>query len=159
MLVQTFTYQWSAFSQHFSTNSTYSADNLLTRLNGYIYSTIHKLKNIVWWSSWVQINPYISRPFLDHMSSAPCALPLSPSRGTALAGLYPQLRLSFQSLCVILLSTACCLLAFLRGLHPLTALFCLLKEKSLLWTFHLIPVNDDVWVPPLSSTLKHMYHA
>lgn len=96
MLGQTFTYQWSAFSQHFSTNSTYSADNLLTRLNRYIHSTICKLNNIVWWSSWVQINPYISRPFLDHMSSAPCALPLSPSPGTALAGLYPQLRLSFS---------------------------------------------------------------
>lgn len=74
MLSLTFTYQWFAFSWHFSTNSTYSTDNLVTRLNTYIHSAICKLKNIVWWSSWVQINPYTSRSFLDHVSSAPRAL-------------------------------------------------------------------------------------
>lgn len=58
--------------------STYSTDNLLTRLNRYIHSAICKLMNIVWWSSRVQINPYTSRSFLDHVSSAPHAPPSRP---------------------------------------------------------------------------------
>lgn len=58
----------------------------------------------------------------------------------------------------LLSSSAYCVLVFLHGLYLLRALFCLSKEKSLLWTFHLIPINDDVWVPPFSSALKDVYH-
>lgn len=65
----TSTYQWFIFSQHFRTNSTNSTDTFLARMNRDIHSVICKLNNIVWWSSQVQINPYTSRSFLDHMSS------------------------------------------------------------------------------------------
>lgn len=38
-------------------------------MNRYMHSVICKLNNIVWWCSQVQINPYTSRSFLDHVSS------------------------------------------------------------------------------------------
>lgn len=68
VLSLTFICQRFIFSQHFSANSTDSTDTFLTRMKRYIHSVICKLNNIVW-SSQVQINPYTSRSFLDHVSS------------------------------------------------------------------------------------------
>lgn len=60
----------------FSTSSTDSTDTFLARMNRDIHSVICKVNNIVWWSSQVQINPYTSRSFLDHVCSY-CSSPSS----------------------------------------------------------------------------------
>lgn len=118
--------------------------------------------SVNWWILSDEVHGFKLIPTLQGlfwiMCLLPLMLPLLPSLSSALTGLFPQLSILFQPLCVISLSPALCLLAFLHGLHPLGASFCLLKEKSLLWTFHLIPVDDDVWVSPLSSALKDVCH-
>lgn len=58
----------------------------------YIHSGICKVNKIFWWSSLVQINPYASRPFQDHIF---CSL-LPPSPCTAPTDVFPQLRLYFH---------------------------------------------------------------
>lgn len=64
-------------------------------MNIYIQSGIWKVKQIFWWSSLVQINPYASRPFQDHVFCPFCSL-LLPSPCNALTGVFAQLRLYFH---------------------------------------------------------------